>query len=98
LNSAFKKKAVMQWLEFPLPPINRKVQVSIIFPNSLFLPQTRGMEKKKKKAPKQLLQASSVKYPEHWATRLESHFRAQRQGEFMGNSIITHIISSFFKM
>jgi hypothetical protein len=55
------------------------------------------MEKKKKKAPEQLLQASSVEYPEHWATRLESQIRAQRQGEFMGNAIITQITSSFFK-
>jgi hypothetical protein len=56
------------------------------------------MEKKKKKAPKQLLQASSVNILNiDWATRLESQIRAQRQGEFMGNSNITHINFQFFQ-
>jgi hypothetical protein len=86
----------MQWLEFPHQ--QEGLGFYTFFPNSPFLPQTKGMEKKKKKAPKQLLQASSVNYPEHRATRLESQIRAQRQGEFKSPSIITHITSSFFKM
>jgi hypothetical protein len=96
LNRGFKKKTATQWLEFPHQSTGR-FRFLYFSQTLLFFHRQEGWKRKRKKHPKQLLQASSVKYPEHWATRLESQIRAQRQGEFMGNAIITQITSSFFK-